>query len=378
MKFKPYLLSVLLIFTVTAGCNPDESSSDQAGAQADTSATLQVGALLPLTGPGGVFADYIKKGLDLAVEEVNSGSGNKVNLMYRDSENKPQVGVSAFKQMMLTEDPPVTITALSSVTKAVGPLAKKNETVTIGTAVGLPDVTSPSNYVFRVYPRAQGISGVIADYAIEKYETVGVAYINDAFGRSSAEVFKEKFEEQGGEVPLMEPYELTESDFRNQWGRFKQANLDAVWIVGYGPAYSTLVTQMREVGVGADLLADMTLGLPVTLKNVGDAAEGVVYVDARLDSSFVKQFREKYGERPTNYAGYAYDIVMMLNKVRKQHGTSPEAIRDGFAQIENYDGVTGNITIDEKRNASLEFVLMQIQNGKPTLFRGKSEGQPAP
>lgn len=330
--------------------------------------TLKVGALLPQTGAGAVFADYIKKGLDLAAEEINAKNPGSIRLVYGDSKNDPKEGITVFRQMVLTEKPPVIVVALSSVTKAVASLAKDNKTVVIGTAVALPKVTEPSEFVFRVYPEANGLAGVIAQYAAPKYKTAAVAYINDDFGLSGAEIFRKIFEAGGGKVLLTEPYNLLEKDFRAQWEKIKAAKPECVWIIGYGPAYSVLVRQMREAQVEADLLADMTLGLPITLKNVGAAGEGVVYVDGPITPEFVEKYQKRYAEPPTSYAGYAYDILMMLDKVRKERGTSPEVIRAGFAATKDFPGVMGAISILPNRDASLKFILMQVKEGKPTVY----------
>src|SRR4051812_30300454 len=88
--------------------------------------SFKVGMLLPQTGPGASFADYLKKGADLAVGDINAREPRAIELVYGDSKNEPREGVTVFRQMVLTEKPPVVITALSSVTKAVAPLAKDN------------------------------------------------------------------------------------------------------------------------------------------------------------------------------------------------------------------------------------------------------------
>lgn len=366
-------LAPLLAFATLVACNraPQETPAPVARRTAPApapapppAAPLKIGALLPQTGPGAVFADYIKKGIDLAQEEINAKQPGAITINYGDSKNDPKEGVTVFQQMVLTEHPPVVISALSSVTKAVGPLAKENNTVVIGTAVGLPNVTAPSEYVFRVYPEANGLAGPIAEYAAKKYKTAAVVYINDDFGISGADVFQRTFEAGGGKVVHREPYNLLEKDFRTQWEKIKAANPEAVWIIGYGPAYSVVVRQMKEAAVKADLLADMTLGLPVTLKNVGDAAEGVVYVDGPLDPAFAARFQAKYGEPPTSYAGYAYDIVMMLDKVRRETGSGAADIQKGFAGIKDYPGAMGVITMLPNRDAALRFVLMRVQDGR--------------
>jgi len=351
--------ATLVAIVCLAGCSDNKTAP---------APILKVAAILPETGPGAVFADYIKKGLDLAADEINSQDAGAIRLIYGDSKNNPTEGVSVFRQFALTEKPPVAIVALSSVTKAVGPLARENNTVVIGTAVALPNVTDPSAFLFRVYPEATGLAGVIAKYAGQRFKTAAVVYINDDFGLSGSEAFKKVFESAGGKVLLTEPYNLTEKDFRTQWEKIRAAKPECVWVTGYGPAYSTIVRQMREANVESVLLADMTLGLPITVKNVGNAADGVVYVDGPIDAGFAERFRKKYGEGPTSYAGYAYDIVKMLDRVRKTEGTSPEQIRDGFSKIKDFPGAMGSITIQSNRDAALKFTLMQVKNGVPVPY----------
>ena len=353
------ILTIVGLFIWEAGCKREAPSTVE---------SLKIGAVLPQTGAGGVFADYIQKGIDLAVEEVNTKVPGSMTVVYGDSKNDAKEGVTVFRQIVLTEKPPVVISALSSVTKALAPLAKPNKTVVIGTAVALPEVTEPSDFVFRVYPEANGLAGVIATYAASKYKTAAVAYINDDFGMSGAEVFRQVFEEGGGKVLLTEPYNLLEKDFRNQWQKIEAVNPDCVWIIGYGPAYAVLVRQMYEAQVKSVLLADMTLGLPITLKNCGETAEGVVYVDAPIDPDFARRYQAKYGEPPTSYAGYAYDIIIMLDHVCRKHGTSAAEIKNGFAAIKDYPGVMGPITILPNRDASLKFILMRIVEGRPSVY----------
>jgi branched-chain amino acid transport system substrate-binding protein len=325
---------------------------------------LRIGAILPQTGPGAALAKYIQNGCDMAASDLNGKKPGTVELMYGDSKNQPGEGVAVFRQMVLTQNPPVIISATSLVTKAIVPLAKENKTVVVATAVALPNITDASDYVFRIYPEANGMAGVMAEYAAAHYKTAVVVYVNDDFGMSSAKVFARVLESNGGKVVATEPFSLTEVDFRNQWAKIKQLNVDCVWIVGYGPAYAVLLKQAREAQVGAALLADMTMGLSSTLKNAGDAAEGVVYVDGVMNPDFVTRYQAKFGDFPSTYAGYAYDLIMILGQVSQQQGRSVDGIRSGLAATKSYKGVMGDITVLPNRDAALKFAVMRISNGK--------------
>ncbi len=366
MKFKSLLYTLIGIFISSVLVVHTPVYSAERGDSSNwSSKELLVGAILPETGPGAVFAEYIKKGIELAVSENNKSKDTKIRVIYSDSKNDPKEGISVFNKMVLGDKPPIIITALSSVTRALAPLAKDNDTIIIGTAVGLPDVTAPSNYVFRVYPEAHGLAGVVAEYASKNFKTAAVVYIDDDFGVSGAQVFQTVFEKNGGKFLHKEPYKIVQADFRNQWLKIQKLKPECVWVTGYGPAYSVIVRQMKELGIPSTLLADMTLGLPVTLKNVENAAEGIVYVDGVMEKDFVERYQSFYSERPTSYAGYAYDIIGMIEKATAGGYVTTKEIRDNLAEISDYSGAMGSITILDSRDASLKFELMTIKNSTP-------------
>src|SRR5207248_10222047 len=67
---------------------------------------------------------------------------------------------------------------------------------------------------------------------------------------------------------------------------------------------------------------------------------------------FVKKYQGKFHTLPDGMAPLGYDAMTILaqaiNTVRSTDGAK---VRDALANVKNYPGVTGNITIDEKRNA---------------------------
>jgi len=340
---------------------------------------IKVGAILPLTGPGAIFAQYIKEGIDLAVEEINSKSSLKLKVIYEDSKNQPKEAVSAYKKLITIERPPVVIVALSSVAKALAPLATPTKTVQIYIAVAIPGICDISEYVFRIYPEAHGMAGIMAKYNAKQLgcKTAAVIYINDDFGRSSYQVFKEVFEKYGGKVVFSASYELLQGDFRSEIIKLKKVNPDCIYLSGYGIAYGIIVKQLKELGVKSQLTADMTLGLPNTLEQVGDAAEGAYFVDGKMSKEFVQKFFNKYRKEPTSYAGYAYDQINILYKIIVENKSfTPDSIRSNLLKLKNYPGVMGRITILPNRESTLEFVVKKIENGRPKLIQNNFSTTP--
>ena len=335
--------------------------------------TIKIGAILPLTGPGAIFAQYIKEGIDLAVEQINKTFELPIIVLYEDSKNQPKEGISAFNKLVTTEKPSVVVVALSSIAKALAPLAEPKKTVQIYIAVAIPNITD-GKYTFRIYPEANGMAGVMARYNAThlKAKTSAVIYINDDFGKVSLEAYKKEFEVYGGKIVFEESYELQQTDFRSAITKLKNINPapDVIYLNGYGLSYGIIIKQLKELGVKSQLTADMTLGLPNTLEQVGNAAEGAYFVDGKMSPEFINLFKQKYGKEPTSYAGYAYDIINILAKISKEEKKlTSEIAKQGLLKVKNYQGAMGNITIQPDGDSNLEFVVKQIKNGSPLIVQ---------
>ena len=119
-SFLFYLISlcVILIMVFPLACVKKEEK------------VINIGAILPLTGEGAKYGDAAKKGINLAVKEINSAggiNGKSVQIIYEDSQGDPKAGVAAMQKLVITDKVSAVIgDLLSSVTLAIAPIANKN------------------------------------------------------------------------------------------------------------------------------------------------------------------------------------------------------------------------------------------------------------
>ena len=79
----------------------------------------------------------------------------------------------------------------------------------------------------------------------------------------------------------------------------------------------------------------------------------------------MKKFKDKHGKIPDAMAALGYDSAMILADAIKRAGTTEgKALRDAIAKTKDFDGITGKISLDEKRNASKSAVVLTIKDGK--------------
>ena len=80
---------------------------------------------------------------------------------------------------------------------------------------------------------------------------------------------------------------------------------------------------------------------------------------------FVSAYKTKYGAVPDTFGALGYDAARLLaDAIRRAGKPESQAIRDALAGTKDFQGVTGEISIDEKRNASKSVLVITIKNGK--------------
>jgi len=185
-SFLTALSSLLLTcgLAVTAGCKkspPDAKSS------------LHIVALAPLTGPGASLGEYLRNGIELAKEQAASRYPGKIEITVEllDSKDQPQEGIKALQTALVHKRPDVILSAMSSVSKAIVPIAEREGILTIVTTTALADLTKSTKTVLRIYPTSDDFIRPIATHMSAKFDRVAILYVHDDFGDRNQRLFGE-------------------------------------------------------------------------------------------------------------------------------------------------------------------------------------------
>jgi branched-chain amino acid transport system substrate-binding protein len=80
---------------------------------------------------------------------------------------------------------------------------------------------------------------------------------------------------------------------------------------------------------------------------------------------FVADYKGRYNMPPDALAALGYDSMKVLGDAIKRAGTTENTkLRDAIGQTKNFPGVTGQISIDQDRNAVKPAVVLKLQDGK--------------
>jgi len=220
------------------------------GSRAFAQETYRIGAYLPLTGWAANYGEDAKRGIELAVEEVNGAGGirgKKVEVLFEDSGGNPKQAVSAVQKLINIDKVSVVVGGLfSGEALATGPIFQGSKTPSIATQASHQDVTKPGDYIFRIAPPVT-MEYLVLDYA---YKVIGARrysalLFSTDMGRESAKMAEEYFPKLGGKIAKIEFFPTGTTDFKTHLLKIKQENPDVIEIKGGIKEVAQIFKQFR-------------------------------------------------------------------------------------------------------------------------------------
>ena len=336
---------------------------------------IKIGVIIPLTGGSAKYGEDIKRGYDLAVEEINNKGGikgRKIRLIYEDDEGKPEKAVAAA-QKLIQRDKVIAILGplWSSPTLAVAPIAEKNKVILLTSGASSPKITYAGDFIFRnEISDAYGAVKSAELFYNAGFKKIAILYINNDFGIGFRDAVQQTYRELGGQVTSIESFEQDEKDFRTQLLKIAKTNPEAILIIGYKEVI-LILKQMKELGIRRQVLSTALFEDPEIIEKAGDMAEGVLYTyygtfdpkseDVRV-REFIQKFKERYGVDPEYYAPIGYDAVKILALAIEKGGFKPEQIKDALYQIKDFPGLSGTTSFDRNGDVIKPVILKTVKN----------------
>lgn len=337
---------------------------------------ITIGAILPLTGDMASYSAPLKRGMDLAIQEINNKGGiNNVELeiIYEDDRGEAQTAISAYRKLVDIDNVPMVIGGMFSVsTFAIAPLAEREQKVLLSPTASAIEITDAGDYIFRIYPSDIFDGVFLAQFAYNDLQARKVAIIYEQVASVVAitNKFKSDFEILGGEIVSFDGYNSDNKDFSSIIKKVSNANPDIVFIPGNLNPMSNLLIQAKQLGLQRQFVTISTFYDNKILELAKDATEGVLFSspmfnpesDAPEIMEFVTLYKDRYGIDPDILGGYGYDVVKIA-AMALQNGTEPEMVKNSLYQITDYPGITGSTTFDRNGDVTKELKIMKVENG---------------
>ncbi len=339
-----------------------------ASAPAQAQKTIKIGVLIPVSGPASYFGVQGKEGMDLALDQINRGSGvngNHFEVKIEDSACSPLQATNTAKRMLEQFKPDVVIgEECSDASLAIAPIFEQAHVPMLNAGSATNQLTeSGYKYVFRIFPNAkqQGIPLGRNAYAKLGARTAVLLYEKTNAGVDNAEGFAKEFEATGGKILARIDFGRDVNDFTPIATRIaalgKVDVLPTFGLEGQQVRLSQALAQAQVVkGGGGSGIQMGSIWLPWGYDaKAGQASVGYVRIvqfdpteKRKVVTDFIAAFRARYGadKTPTHINAHAYDTLQLIAEAVRQGATDAESIRDRFSRIKDLELTTGKITFD--------------------------------
>ena len=340
---------------------------------AQQDATVKVGLLSTLSGPGAGLGVDIRDGFQLAVKfSGGKFSGKSVDVIVADDQASPDVGRQTADRLVKRDKVDfLTGIVFSNVMLAVGTPTFQSKTFYISANAGPSQLAGEqcNPYFFSASYQNDNMHEAVGKVVTDKgFKKVALIAPNYPAGKDAIAGFKRFFK---GDVASETYTTLNQLDYGTELSKLRATKPDAVYIFLPGGMGINFIKQF----VGAGLSKDITLfgpgfsGDEDVIKAVGDPMLGMFNtsqwghdMDNAANKKFVAEFEKAYDRLPTLYAAQGYDAARLIEAaVRDSKGNLDDkaAVRKAL-EAAKFDSVRGAFKFNSNHFPIQDYYLRVI------------------
>jgi branched-chain amino acid transport system substrate-binding protein len=384
-KFFAMLGAVAATGLLLAGCSG--SGSAAGGGNRQSGNTIKIGGNFELSGNAAAYGQAMQRGTRLAIKQINKDGGVKVGnkkmkLELVEKDNKSDNSQVASVASNLTTQSKVVAT-VGPITSGADLAALPNQTkakVPFITPGGTQDsLTVQKNgkvqpYIFRSCFEDSYQGKALAKYVYNNMKLKKVAILADKstdYGQGLTKAFKNEFK---GQVVETQYYQAGDKDFQALLTKLKSKNFDAIFVPGYYSEAGLIVKQARQMGITAPILGADGFADPKLVKIAGKKNASNIYYTTHFDAkandnakakAYMALYKKTYNEQAGTFDALAYDATYMIKQaIEDQKSADSTKIATGLANLKDFKGVTGTITMDKKHNPQKQVIISKVDNGE--------------
>jgi branched-chain amino acid transport system substrate-binding protein len=324
--------------------------------------TLTMGVISQQTGTFAYAGELVLKGAQLAIEE-RQGSilGNKINLVVRDDEGKPAVGVRRLTETISSNQLRYFIGNFSSAVGLAELEVARQEKVLQFAAGGSEDFTGSrcSPYTFQWSAHAYTALRATLEYVSKtmpekkKIYTITADY---AFGQSLLHYTQVAAKELGLELVGNANHPSGERQFTQYITKALSARPDIICLLTAGADAVSAIRQFNSFGVKTvQIVGPWTLEVEQMRELSPAMRSGMILglnyyqdIDTPLNKSFVERYLKAHKNVPSYAAAYGYDSMRTLFlAMEKAQSVDADAVLKTLEGMQ-YNSIFGPTRIDAR------------------------------
>ncbi len=363
---------------------------------------VRVAMIAPMSGPWARQGELMKKGADMAIEDINRAGGIKsmggvrMRLLVVDAGDSAEKAKNAAQRLVAQETDVVGASGawLSSFTLAVTEVTERAELPVL--TLSYSDVITGRGYkyVFQTSPtggaQAQGALPALLELAKiatgKPLKTVGIVMDNTAAPMSFIKPMREGgFDKLNLKLLVDETFTPPLADATSVVQKVRNSRPDVLLLLPTSvPDDKLVLEKLSEMGLGRGRLPVVSngahIGAPEMLRLVGkDLMEGVMTVvanwGARGQEQLIAEFKKRTGEpwmTQDSISTYG-DMWIFKEALEKAGSADRKKVAEAMRAMDTTDGPAkffpgGRLKFEENgRRAGAGLLIVQWQNGEPLV-----------
>ena len=336
--------------------------------------TIKFGAILPLTGPGGLIGTQQKLGIEFALDKINAKGGvrgNKIEITFEDNQGKPDQSVLSFNKLVDLQHLPMIFTSFSGPSLAMAPLATRKKVLMMNAGAQADALAKASPFLINTQPTmGDEIAIQSKGLATNGKKKAAILFENSAAGISGRDNYISTFTAAGGTIVAQEPTQFGQTDFRPALLKLADSKPE-VMLVSITAAAQQMAQQFAQMGVGFQVAGTTFLQDPALIND--PAAEGFLHtqLQSQVPPELAAEFKAKYNAEAEFFVRQYYTAANILftaldRVLAEGKPVTGENLRDAILKIKKFDGLVP-VTFNSN-TATVPFDLKVIRNKTDMLL----------
>lgn len=318
---------------------------------------VTLGAVLPLTGSSASIGEDQRRGIELAIADINAKGGllgEPLKVTIEDSGDGATGALDAATKLNNVNKVPVVLGEYSSsVSIPLGQYLVKQGLVHLNIGSSSPAIRQIGATSYSLI----GLDDLSAQFAAKDVLALGyrkVAFIapNGAYGQGIYDQFKKYIEAGGGSIVSQVLYAPGQPSYRRELQQMQRSQPDVYVYSAYGQEAAVINRESYDLGISKTPWYGIYLSM-CTTDTPAQIANGQVGMEVaslgQAGKAFASEYQKKYGfAMKSSYSSYAYDGVMLAAAaIGQAKSAEPNKIAAAIKTLGgSFDGATGALGLD--------------------------------
>lgn len=339
---------------------------------------IKIGAILPLSAfdPDLVIRNLY--GIQHAEKNLNASGmfGNKkIKFLIEDGKHEAKSTLAAFNKLVGAGVQAFLIFG-DAPTSFVKARIEEEKIPVINIFSSDTSLVKHSPYIFGTgIPNELSVAKMVKFLAQDQQlHRIGIVKIKNNYGEDNVKALKRLLTPDVGRIVCEEGLKYEDLDARTAVERCLSKNPDVILLWSFGSSQISALRRLKEAHFSGQILSDFTFKNKSVYTSLPKNGAGIYYtmVDFHLKKApgLIEKLKQKDKE-PDLSAALGYGTVELLAQAIKTQGTTPEQIRKGLLNIQNFDTVLGQVSYDADGQIVLnDIVLMeQLSDGTAKIIK---------